>query len=32
MVAVDRPGMNDNLVRASRLAQQLAASLSDVPT
>jgi|ERR1700761_2154425 len=31
MVAVDRPGMNDNLVRASRLALQLPASLSHVP-
>jgi hypothetical protein len=30
MVAVDSPGMNDNLVPASRLAQQLSASLSNV--
>jgi len=31
MVAVDRSGVNDHLVRPSCFTQQLAASLADVP-
>ena len=31
MVAVDRPSMNNNLVRPSRLAQQFSTALPHVP-
>ena len=31
MLTVDRPGVNNHLVRAGRLAQQFSASLSHIP-